>query len=97
MSLGDREIVDVELAPGALEFVQLVGDEPSDDGLPDRRHEHHDLRARQDPREMGVVRRLGPVGLAILEGVPEHRVQPSRQRDVAHAESTDHVRFSDHG
>src|SRR5215207_1881456 len=56
MTLGDRQIVDVDLAPVLLQFVELVSDKPPGNlAGAVRGHEHDDVRLREQRLEMGIA------------------------------------------
>src|SRR5215210_6703133 len=81
MSLGDRQIVDVDLASVLLEFVQLVSDKPPGNlAGAVRGNEHDHVRLRKQRLEIGIARNGVLVRGDVFECFAKNS-QKSLQRD----------------
>jgi hypothetical protein len=89
MRLGDRQVVDVDLAARPLELLQLVGHQPADHLAARERDQGGHVVASEESREVGLARRLAAIGLRVLERHAEQRVEAARERQVGRGEAVD--------
>jgi hypothetical protein len=83
---GNRQVIDVNLAPLLLELVELVGDEPAAHLARSNRHQRDDVFLRQLAPEIRVVRRLRGVGLGVAECLAEQSVERTREHNIGWSE-----------
>lgn len=87
--LGNREVVDVDLAARLFELLQLVGDQPADDIVPVEGDENADMRLGQQAPQVRIVRRRALEGLAFVEGLAEQPVERADLRELVRSELRD--------
>ncbi len=75
MLLRDGQVVDVDLAPLALELPQFVGGEPSDDLIAVASHDDDEGRRGEERLQVGVRRNRALIRFDVLERLAEHPQQ----------------------
>src|SRR4051812_37697495 len=65
---GDHEVVDVDLAPRLLKFLELVGYKSAQHLRAGKRDKRHDVLLLEQGLEIGILRRRRRVGVGIIEG-----------------------------
>jgi hypothetical protein len=81
------KVVDVELSPRSLEFIELIGDEATNDLVICDRDKNDDVFSCKQSSQIRVVRRFVAVGFRVLESVAKQCIQPAKLQGVTGLEA----------
>src|SRR5678815_3543868 len=86
-----RKVVDVHLAPGALELVEHIRDQPSHHPTLRQRDEHDDVLLREEGTQILLAWWFGPICVRFAEGFAKHRVELSNLSQIGGSEPLNEI------
>ncbi len=90
------KVIDIQLPPCPLEFVEFIGDKAADDFLACQCRKGDNMLFPEQTLQVGITRRLGPIGVRVCKGFTEQHVQLANKPNVSSGEAAENEGYRGH-
>ena len=89
ISFIDSQIVYVQLVALSLELFEFIRDQPAQHVIACQGEKSHDVLSREQPFQVRVAGRLGPIRVGVSKYTAEQCIQLAKQQDVSGCEAVE--------